>query len=66
MAPLSECNFDDHCNCNQPSLLAKEWKSVVPPLLGIRFSFDVVERMQLKHSYALISEKAPLFAIVSG
>ena len=27
------------------SVLAKERKSGVPPVLGIRFSFDVVERM---------------------
>ena len=27
------------------SVLAKEWKSGAPPLLGIQFSFEVVERM---------------------
>ena len=32
-------------NCKYTSVLAKEWKSGAPPLLGIQFSFDVVERM---------------------
>ena len=48
------------------SVLAKEWKSGAPLLLCTQFPLDVVERMQLNHSYALISEKAPLFALASG
>ena len=53
--------------CTIASVLAKELKSGAPPLLSAQFSLDVVERMQLKnHSYALIFEKAPLFATASG
>ena len=48
------------------SFLAKEWKSGAPLHLCTKFPLDVVERMYLNNSYALISEKAPLFASASG
>ena len=32
-------------NISTCSVLAKGWESGAPPLLGIQFSFDVVERM---------------------